>query len=97
MWLLKRVNSCRALPIEQKREQRDERSPIYWGAITALVVLSHPLLDALTTGGLGVALWWPWSDVRIFAPLRLIPVSPIGVGFKPAGARGIGYSSHVRI
>lgn len=45
------------------------------GASTA----SHPLLDMLTDGGLGVALWWPWSDDRVFAALRVIEVSPISV------------------
>lgn len=48
---------------------------------------SHPLLDALTNGGLGVALWWPWSDARVFAPWRPIAVSPIGAGFF--SARGV--------
>jgi inner membrane protein len=42
---------------------------------------SHPLLDALTNGGLGVALFWPWSETRLFAPWRPIAVSPIGGGF----------------
>ena len=42
---------------------------------------SHPLLDAFTNGGLGVALWWPWSDARLFAPWRPLLVSPIGAGF----------------
>ena len=49
--------------------------------------LSHPLLDSLTNGGLGVAMWWPWSDARIFAPWRPIAVSPIGAGFF--SARGV--------
>lgn len=49
--------------------------------------LSHPLLDALTDGGLGVALWWPWSQAREFAPWRPIEVSPIGAGFF--SARGL--------
>lgn len=49
--------------------------------------LSHPLLDALTNGGLGVALFWPWLDTRLFAPWRPIAVSPIGVGFF--SARGL--------
>jgi inner membrane protein len=40
--------------------------------------LSHPLLDALTNGGRGVALLWPFSDQRFFAPWRPIRVSPIG-------------------
>lgn len=45
------------------------------------VVLSHALLDALTDGGLGVALFWPLSDERIFFPWRPIPVAPIGRRF----------------
>ena len=40
---------------------------------------SHGMLDMLTSGGLGPALWWPWSSERIFAPIRPILVSPIGV------------------
>jgi len=47
-------------------------------------VASHPLLDALTNGGLGVALWWPFSDARVFWPWRPIAVSPIGSGFFSA-------------
>ena len=43
-----------------------------------LVAVSHPLLDALTDGGLGVALFWPFSTARFFAPWRPIPVAPIG-------------------
>jgi inner membrane protein len=45
------------------------------------LVATHPLLDALTDGGLGVALLWPFSPERFFAPWRPIPVSPIGAGF----------------
>lgn len=48
---------------------------------------SHPLLDALTSGGLGVALLWPWSDQRFFAPWRPILVSPFANGFF--SARGV--------
>lgn len=46
-----------------------------------LVTLSHPLLDALTNGGLGVALLAPFSAERYFFPLRPIEVSPIGMRF----------------
>jgi inner membrane protein len=53
-------------------------------AFSILVVASHGLLDALTDGGLGVALGWPWSDARCFAPLRPIPVAPIGRRFVSA-------------
>ncbi len=49
-----------------------------------LVVLSHPLLDSLTDGGLGVALWWPFSNERVFAPWTPIPVAPIGQGMLSA-------------
>lgn len=53
----------------------------------AFCTASHPLLDALTSGGLGVALLWPWSHERFFAPWRPIAVSPIGAGFF--SARGV--------
>jgi inner membrane protein len=42
---------------------------------------SHGLLDALTDGGLGVALWSPFESGRHFAPYRPIAVSPIGARF----------------
>ncbi|HYB70602.1 MAG TPA: metal-dependent hydrolase [Candidatus Bathyarchaeia archaeon] len=42
---------------------------------------SHGLLDTLTDGGRGVALLWPWTGERFFAPWawRVIEVSPIGI------------------
>jgi inner membrane protein len=57
------------------------------GVVTALVVASHGLLDALTDGGLGAALLWPFSDERFFAPWRPLPVAPIGARFW--SARGL--------
>ena len=42
-------------------------------------VLSHILLDAMTTGGLGVAFLWPFEDTRFFLPFRPIRVSPISI------------------
>jgi inner membrane protein len=52
----------------------------------ALVVGSHALLDTLTDGGLGCALFWPFDLMRYFAPWTPIPVSPIGPGiFSPYG------------
>lgn len=38
---------------------------------------SHGLLDMFTNGGLGVALWWPWSGERWFMPWQVIEVSPL--------------------
>jgi inner membrane protein len=57
-------------------------------AVVATVVLaSHGLLDTLTDGGLGCALFWPFDLVRYFAPWRPIPVAPIGLYFfSPYGA-----------
>jgi len=60
--------------------------PLRAGALQAatwllVCALSHPVLDAMTSGGLGVALAWPWSEARWFAPWRPIRVSPIGAGF----------------
>jgi inner membrane protein len=48
--------------------------------LTLLAVGSHGLLDALTDGGLGAALLWPFSNARLFAPVRPLPVAPIGAG-----------------
>ncbi len=52
------------------------RIAFYLGLVTA----SHPLLDMLTTGGLGCALWWPFSEERLFFPIQVIQVSPLEVG-----------------
>ena len=47
----------------------------------SLVTFSHPLLDMLTDGGAGVALFAPFSNERFFFPWRPIEVSPIGIRF----------------
>lgn len=49
--------------------------------LVLLVVGSHGLLDALTDGGLGCALLWPFSNERFFAPWTPIPVAPLGRRF----------------
>ena len=57
------------------------RSP-HFKKVAVLMVLStvsHPLLDMLTNGGRGCALWWPFSEARIFFPFRPIQVSPLGM------------------
>ncbi|MFZ6709218.1 metal-dependent hydrolase [Undibacterium sp. TC9W] len=45
----------------------------------AFATISHGLLDALTTGGLGVEFFWPLTEQRYFFPVQFIEVSPIGV------------------
>ena len=49
-----------------------------------IAAVSHPLLDMLTDGGLGIALFWPFSLERLFFPATPIAVSPIGAGFFSA-------------
>jgi inner membrane protein len=44
-----------------------------------LSTLSHPILDAFTDGGLGVALFAPFRNERCFFPKRPIAVPPIGI------------------
>lgn len=44
-----------------------------------LSCISHALLDAMTTGGLGIAFFSPFDDTRYFMPWRPIKVSPINV------------------
>lgn len=56
-------------------------------AFIFLCTMSHAVLDALTDGGLGVAVFSPFSNERYFFPWTPIRVSPIGVGFF--SARGL--------
>ncbi|RKH98493.1 metal-dependent hydrolase [Corallococcus sp. AB030] len=58
-----------------------------WGLLTLAAVASHGILDTLTDGGLGAALFWPFSNARVFAPVRPLPVAPIGAGML--SARGL--------
>jgi len=54
-------------------------SPAMAFAVLFVSTASHGLLDAMTTGGLGVALLSPFSNRRYFFPWRPILVSPIGI------------------
>ena len=54
------------------------RTPVVF-AVVFLSAASHGLLDAMTTGGMGVAFFSPFSNVRYFLPWRVIRVSPIGI------------------
>jgi inner membrane protein len=53
-----------------------------WRSLAAfffIVTASHPLLDMLTNGGLGAAIFSPFNNARYFFPWRPVQVSPIGV------------------
>jgi inner membrane protein len=51
-----------------------------WWGLTAyffVVTASHGLLDAMTTGGLGIGFFIPFDGTRYFLPWRPIHVAPI--------------------
>jgi inner membrane protein len=49
------------------------------GLLFAAIAASHGVLDALTSGGLGIPFFMPFSGARYFFPVRPIPASPIHV------------------
>lgn len=60
-----------------------------WRSVAAFLFLctaSHGLLDALTDGGLGIALFSPFDPGRHFFPFRPILVSPLGISRFLEGA-----------
>lgn len=59
------------------RPLNSNKKAAFW--LVFISVLSHPVLDAFTNGGLGVAFFWPFTDTRYFMPWRPIMVSPIGI------------------
>ena len=63
--------------VERARGGRPVIAAISAGAVVA----THPLLDTLTNGGLGCALFFPFDNTRYFAPWTPIPVSPIGLNY----------------
>ena len=56
------------------------RRALRLASFVALVVASHGLLDAMTDGGLGIGLLWPFDDHRYWAPWRPLPVAPFTPG-----------------
>ncbi|MFA6901479.1 MAG: metal-dependent hydrolase [Gallionellaceae bacterium] len=57
-------------------------------SFVGLSAVSHGLLDMITNGGLGVALWWPWSSERFFAAWQVIEVSPLSLS-RVFSSRGL--------
>jgi inner membrane protein len=54
-----------------------------WWVVLGVVfasTASHGFLDAMTTGGLGVAFFSPFSNHRYFLPWQVIQVAPLGIG-----------------
>jgi len=59
--------------------QRLGATPMMAFLLVFAAAASHGVLDALTTGGMGVAFFSPFSNRRYFLPWHVILVSPIGV------------------
>lgn len=59
--------------------RRSPRAALWLGLLWAGCAITHPLLDALTDGGSGVMLLFPFSSDRLFFPWRPIHVSPFSV------------------
>jgi len=55
------------------------RHSLFYFLFFFLVTASHGILDALTDGGLGVALLSPFDNKRYFFPWTPIKVSPLGL------------------
>lgn len=55
------------------------RRSLFYFLFFFLVAASHGILDALTDGGLGIALFSPCDNERYFFPWTPIKVSPIGI------------------
>jgi inner membrane protein len=54
-------------------------TPLRAFVFVTIAAASHGLLDMLTDGGRGVALFWPFSGERLFLPVQPIEVSPISL------------------
>lgn len=65
------------IPAMYYRFFRTSRLAVYLTSFFSMI--SHGILDACTTGGLGVAFLWPYNSERYFFPWKVIEVSPISV------------------
>ena len=61
------------------KQLETKRFTVFW--FITLAWASHGILDAMTTGGLGIAFFWPIDNTRYFLPWQVIKVSPIGFSF----------------
>lgn len=62
--------------------RQEKRFSGRWWALFVIffaATASHPVLDAMTTGGKGVAFFAPFENSRYFFPFRPIKVSPISI------------------
>ncbi len=62
-----------------KRYVEVQRSSLRLWLFFACAMATHPILDAFTTGGLGVAFLSPFDPTRYFFAMQVIKVSPIKI------------------
>jgi inner membrane protein len=70
------VTGCAVAFLFVRLKWQGKRSIWRLALLFALVTASHGIFDAMTTGGLGVAFFAPFSNTRYFFPFRPIPVAP---------------------
>ncbi len=58
-------------------KKNNSRPLIFTIVFFSFIIATHGILDALTTGGKGVALLSPFDNTRFFLPWRVIQVSPM--------------------
>src|SRR5438093_115062 len=79
--------AARAIPTKPPEPPASPSAMRLW-VFFFLATASHGFLDSMTNGGLGVAFFAPFSNIRYFLRWRPIVVSPISVyGF--VGRRGL--------
>ncbi len=61
------------------RKQFLSKKGIILALFFSLCTASHSILDAMTSGGYGVAFFSPFDNSRYFFPWRPIKVSPLGI------------------
>jgi inner membrane protein len=70
--------ACLMTGLVRRRWPASASAPRLW-VLFFLTTASHGVLDAMTTGGLGVAFFAPFSTARYFLPWRPIVVSPLSI------------------
>lgn len=66
--------------------------PMMRTALTAAIVaVSHPVLDSMTTYGMGCAFLWPFDAARYLAPWRVVPTVPSFASLVTLEAFRIGF------
>ena len=56
-----------------------KRNKLLWFLVVFLSTVSHGVLDAMTSGGMGVGFFIPFNNNRFFFPFREILVSPLSI------------------